>query len=69
MEGHGKDGRDERNGVGNEGVLRYLPDSGIRVALLCNGERAQGLPGLVDDSVAMAAHWNSPCNCGKGGNC
>jgi hypothetical protein len=36
------------------GVLRYLQDSGIRVALLCNAEGAQELPGLVDDIVAMA---------------
>jgi CubicO group peptidase (beta-lactamase class C family) len=29
--------------------LRYLPDSGIGVALLCNAEGANGLPELLDD--------------------
>ena len=29
--------------------LRYLPDSGAGVALLCNAEGAKGLPELVDD--------------------
>jgi CubicO group peptidase (beta-lactamase class C family) len=29
--------------------LRYLPDSGTGVALLCNAEGAKGLPDLVDD--------------------
>jgi hypothetical protein len=47
MEGQGKDGRNKRNGVGNEGVLRYLADSGIRGALLRKAEGAQGLPGSV----------------------
>ena len=56
MEGQGKDGRNKRNGVGNEGALRSLPDSGIRGALPCKAEGAQGLPGLVDDIVAMAVH-------------
>jgi len=67
MEGRGKDGSDEQNGVGNEGVLRYLPDSEIRVALLCNAEGARGLPGLVDDIAAMAVHWISPRKCAKAG--
>jgi len=29
--------------------LRYLPDSGVGVALLCNAEGAKGLPELVND--------------------
>jgi CubicO group peptidase (beta-lactamase class C family) len=29
--------------------LRYLPDSGVGVALLCNAEGAKGLSELVDD--------------------
>jgi len=29
--------------------LRYLPDSGIGVTLLCNAEGANGLPELLDD--------------------
>jgi hypothetical protein len=37
--------------------LRYLPDSGDGVALLCNAEGAQGLPALLNDVLnATAVH-------------
>jgi CubicO group peptidase (beta-lactamase class C family) len=35
--------------------LRYLPESGVGVALLCNAEGAQGLPELVNDILAATA--------------
>jgi hypothetical protein len=34
--------------------LRYLPDSGVGVALLCNAEGAKGLPDLLDDILEQA---------------
>jgi CubicO group peptidase (beta-lactamase class C family) len=36
--------------------LRYLPDSGIGVALLCNAEGANGLPELLDDVLDTTAN-------------
>ena len=35
--------------------LRYLPESGVGVALLCNAEGAQGLPELLQDILAATA--------------
>ena len=35
--------------------LRYLPDSGVGVALLCNAEGAKALPDLLDDILEQAA--------------
>jgi len=35
--------------------LRYSPDSGTGVALLCNAEGAQGLPELLEDILVATA--------------
>jgi len=35
--------------------LRYLPDSGVGVALLCNAEGAKGLPELLNDILEATA--------------
>jgi D-alanyl-D-alanine carboxypeptidase len=38
------------------GFLRYLPDSGVGVVLLCNAEGAKGLPDLLDDILTTTAN-------------
>jgi CubicO group peptidase (beta-lactamase class C family) len=35
--------------------LRYLPDSGVGVVLVCNAEGAKGLPELLDDILDATA--------------
>jgi hypothetical protein len=54
--------RDKAKMVGMNGLepatmtfLRYLSDSGVGLALLCNAEGAQGLPELVQDILAATA--------------
>ena len=37
------------------GFLRYLPDSGVGVVLLCNAEGAKGLPELMNEILDTTA--------------
>jgi CubicO group peptidase (beta-lactamase class C family) len=38
------------------GFLRYFPDSGVGVVLLCNAEGATGLPDLLDAILTTTAN-------------
>jgi hypothetical protein len=54
IEGENADGGHEWVELSTAAFLRYLPDSGVGVALLCNAEGAKGLPDLLDDILEQA---------------